>query len=205
MRAKINQEGNKLDITIKGNTFTKYINKCILCGRETIDDINKGDKHICDHCYMVFEKNKVKSAPQTKEVASVSIGFVKDENKEKDNNTGRIINARTNTIMSVINNYKPSVKVVNLVDYQNLMYKNGVELNPKTITMIIDLVIKGVNSANKIAKHLGITSEKTINSLRTYMRRLERFAMIVKNKRMTNEHINDNIFTVHRSLVYTQC
>ena len=84
MRAKINREGNKLDITIKGNTFTKYLNKCILCGNESIDDVNKGTKHICDKCYDLFETNKTRGTNPvvpTEKIVKVAMGFVGNEKK----------------------------------------------------------------------------------------------------------------------------
>ena len=203
MRAKINQEGNKLDITIKGNTFTKYINKCILCGKESVDDLNKGDKHICDKCYDLFETNKVRGTNKIEEyetkpkrAKNVSMGFI---------DASRRISVKGNPIMSTIKTYKPSIKIINLVDYQNLMDEHNVRLNEKIMTTIADLVIKGVNTANKIAKHLGITNIKTVNSLRTYMARMERFGMIVHSKRVLREKPSDNIFTIGRGVVYTQC
>ena len=112
---------------------------------------------------------------------------------------------RKECLVSTIGNYKPSIKVVNLIDYQNLMNNYNVRLNGKVMTVIVDMVVKGINTANKMARHLGITEIKTINSLRTYLARMERFAMVTKTKRLPNEKPNDNIFSIHSSVVYTQC
>jgi hypothetical protein len=206
MKAKIKREGNKLDITIKGNTFTKYMNKCILCGNESIDDINKGAKHICENCYKLFEDNKTRGTNKVKDYIAPPIAKKHKKEPVKMGFSDRTVAlSETNTIMTNITNYKPSIKIVYLVDYQNLMEAKGIRINGKVVTALIDLIIKGINSANKIAKHLGITNEKTIHSLRTYLRRMERFGMVRKTKRMPNEGYYNNIFTVDPRLVYTQC
>lgn len=202
MRAKINREGNRLDITIKGNTFTKYINKCILCGKETIDDIDRGARHICDNCYKEFESVKTETANNYRKRVIKSVD--KKEVKIGFEDGSRAV-SKYNTIMSSSRGYKPSIEIVGLVNYKNLLARYGTKINDRVMTLIVELIIKGINTSNKMANHLGITSQKTINSLRTYLRRMERVGMVTKTKRRPNESIHDNIFSLDRRLVYTQC
>ena len=206
MRAKINQEGNKLNITIKGTTFTKYINKCILCGKESVDDTNKGAKHICDKCYDLFETNKTrgtKPVVRTNEIVKTAVGLNSKPKKRKY--TARTATAISSPIVYAISQYKPSIRVVNLVEYQNLMDSKNVRMNAKTMTAFIDLIIKGVNTANKIAKTLKISDDKLITSIRTYLCRMERFGLVKHAKRLNGEGMNNNIFTVGNGVVYTAC
>lgn len=200
MKAKIKREGNRLDITIKGNTFTKYMNKCILCGSETIDDVNKGAKHICEDCYKLFENNKTRGTNPVAPTEKIEMGFT--DKKKKRTRKSPV----SSPIVDKMKAYKTTIKILNLVDYKNLMEAKGVVLNDAIINTLIDLIAKGINTTNKICKALNISSQSHIITVRTYLSRLERFGMIYKNKKKTaRECWFDNMFNINRGVVYTLC
>ena len=199
MRAKINKEGNKLDITIKGCTFTKYLNKCILCGKESIDDTNKGARHICDKCYKLFEDNKTRGKAKViieKEVYA----YAPPKRKESK------ITITNTPIKYAVSMYNPSIKIENLVEYKNLMINSNFRINDKVMTVLVDLILKGVNTANKICKELGLKNPTNITTVRTYLAKMEMYGMLYKIK--NDKHKGtwlDNVFLVNRGLVYTKC
>ena len=190
LKTKINTEGRKIEITVyngkeKLEKIIRYQNHCIVCGKSTFDNVDLGKEHICPNC-IKFLTTKLKS----KEVKTEQ-PVVKKERKK--------IVGRT---FIVAREYNPQIKIVDFMNYYNLMTHHFV--NEKLATAIVDLIIKGVNTPSKIKKAL---SQYKLNSIYLYLSTMARAGMLSTaepsktTKGKTSRY--NKIFKIHKNLTYT--
>ena len=118
------------------------IAECFCCGKVEIVEKQRV-RHLCAECakeFMVDKKVK----------------------KEKESNyvLGKHEKGRK-SVAYFANTYKPSIKIVDCVKYQNLM---SVKISKDTITMIVDLILKGINTSQQIASYIGDCNIETVYS-----------------------------------------
>lgn len=186
IKIKSNMEGRKIEVGFYegksqiGST-NKYLNRCMVCGKATVDDKDLGEKYICSECLEIVKKS-LKPAERMPRVV------IKEVKKEP-------VIDRT-YILKSSESYKPDIKIENLVDYQNLLY---LRVHPKVMTAIVDLIIKGYNTATKVTKVLNC---KNVNTIYAYMLAMAKTGMIYKEK--SNKNLVDQIFKINPKLTYTR-
>ena len=150
---------------------TKHINTCMVCKKSSIDDKDLGEKYICADCIKILKEN------------------LPTVNKTVEKTKGSILNN--------VRNYEPQIKVVNLVDYKNLM---NIKINDKIIETIIDLVIKGINTPKKVSK---VMNYDNVDTIVAYMRTMARAGMLVAIGKNRPNSATTRIYKIHPKLVYT--
>lgn len=179
IKVKIIKEENKIKVIyLDGKTIvaadTKFVNRCMMCKKATISYNDLGEKHICGDCLEL-----VKKAVGTETIV-----------KEKKSVEGK------KSLNTIAKGYGAKIKLVNYVEYKNLM---SCRVTEEIATMIVDLIIQGYNTPNKIAKYVGYSNVETVY---TYMAAMSRVAMIypeiIKNSK------EKRIYKLNRLLAYTR-
>ena len=189
IKVKVLRDGNKIDVVfLDGKTeigsVSKYIERCLVCGvATTSDDDFGGKKYICPHCTGI-----VRQVLRSDEKVSVASESFASETKIK-NTTSPMFE-----LYRIVVEYKPSVRVVNYKEYQNVMTQR---CNEKMATLIVDQILKGNNTVSKIAKKIGTTKTTAIY---TYMKTMARAGMLYK----TDVGVRYNtIYKINPKVVYT--
>ena len=147
----------------------KYINECIVCKTRTIDCSSFGEKYICSDC--------MKTIKQT-------------INLEQN------IKVKNTSIYSNVKHFNTSIKIINYVEYLNVMTRR---VNEKTATIIIELILQGYNTATKIAEMIKSDNVATIYY---YLLSMAKAGMIYSNK--ARKDLYNRIFKITPSLTYTR-
>lgn len=154
---------------------TKHINTCMVCKKSSIDDKDLGEKYICADCIKILKEN----------LPTVNKTVIKTIEKTKG------------SVLNNIRQYEPQIKVVNLVDYKNLM---NIRISDKIIETITDLVIKGINTPNKVSK---VINYDNVDTIVAYMRTMARAGMLVAIGKNKPNSATTRIYKIHPKLVYT--
>ena len=188
IKTKINTEGRKTEITIYEGRDTlekivRYHNTCMVCGADSFTDVDLGVDYICPSC-VEFLKAKLS-------IATVDVSMPAKEKKTR----AKVFN-RTFTVTK---EYNPNIKIVNFVGYSNLMTHHKV--NEKLATAVIDLILKGANTANKIHR---ILHQYKIDSIYLYLSVMSNVGMLHPMTYDRNKEGKYNrIFKLHKNLTYT--
>lgn len=179
VRLKQSKENNNIDILYFYNGKLKrvdrnYINKCLVCHETTIDNTDLGEKHICEDCLKMIRNNTL-------------IENVKPKTKH---------NYKDTSIRQNVKTIKSKLKLVDYVKYQNLMNK---VINEKTATILIQLILEGFNTTNKIAQKLKATNHRTIQD---YLLSMAKVGMVYYTQ--SNRGVYDKIWKVCPDLDYTK-
>ena len=193
VKIKTKQKEGKVEICFyKGKTeignITKHINTCMVCKKTTVDDKQLGSKHICSECLELIKKSTGIEEPKK----VIQPKLVEEPKKE-------VCAVKARNCFSV-SGYKASIKLVDAKQYQNLQPVNQV-ITEKAMTILIDLIIKGYNTVDKIAHQLNGVKKQTIY---TYLRRMARIGMVYNvGKQRKNQVKYTQIYKVASALVYT--
>jgi len=187
IKIKSKQNGKEINVEFYNKkellgSVTKYENKCMVCKKVSVDDAELGDKYICGECLEILKKS-IKIEKPLKKVKKV-------DNKQNESN------CRYYLLENAKGKYTPSIKIANWIDYKNLL---TLKISEKVATMFIELIIKGINTASKIAKAFGTNKIETIYA---YLSAMNRVAMIYTNdgKKTSREK---RIYKISQHLIYT--
>lgn len=200
LKTKINTEGRKTEITIyEGRDaiekIVRYHNSCMVCGATSFGDADLGADHICPICTELLKKRFASSPVEKAEAVE------KVETKEKPV-TVKAKKKRKNILnrtFTVAKEYNPTIKIVNFVNYANLMRHHKV--NEILATAIVDLIIKGANTPNKIHR---VLHQYKLDSIYLYLSVMSNVGMLHPMAYdRTKESKYNRIFKVHKNLLYT--
>ena len=174
IKIKVKENNNEIEVLyLDGKkqigSDKKYINECIVCKTKTIDDCYFGGKYICLDC--------MKTIKQTM-------------------NLEQNIKVKNTSIYSRVKNFNTSIKIVDYVEYLNVMTRR---VNEKTATIIIELISRGYNTATKIAEMIGSDNVVTVYS---YLISMAKAGMLYSKK--TRKNLYNRIFKIVPSLTYTR-
>ena len=194
---KIKSKQNEREITVtiyadgqEVDKIVRYHNSCMICKEESVNDTDFGNEYICPLCKK-WLTDKLDIKPQQKNEENLDI----EEKAVKSKEILEPLNKRVKT-----KKYNADIKIVNIVQYQNLMNEHH-KINETVLTTIVDLVLKGVNTVNKINKFFKGYKQETIY---IYLLTMARAGMLVAceyNKNKTSRY--SRIFKVHPQLIYT--
>lgn len=181
-KTKINEREITITIYADGEGVEKlvrYHNSCMICKEETINTEDFGEEYICPHC-TEWLSEKLKS--------TIDLTTTKKPRKKPISRT-----------LVIAKQYNPSIKIVNFIDYKNLMTHH--KIPEKLVTVIIDLIIKGINTANKIQQ---ILNSYKVETIYTYLTVMSKIGMLhcAEYKRRKTDRL-DKIHKVHKNLIYT--
>lgn len=194
IKTKINTEGRKTEITIyEGRDalekIVRYHNTCMVCGITNFGDADLGIDYICPTCTSMLIK-RFAPAPAEKAEAVKEPMVVKPKKKRKN---------VFNRTFTVAKEYNPNIKIVNFVNYANLMTHHKV--NEVLGTVIVDLIIKGANTPNKIHR---VLHQYKLDSIYLYLSVMSNVGMLhPMTYDRTKESKYNRIFKLHKNLTYT--
>lgn len=186
IKIKAKQNGKEIKVEFYNKkellaSVTKYENECMVCKKVSVDDADLGEKYICTECLDILKKSiGVEKVSETKKV----------ENVEKPSTRAGY------WLSNASIKYVPSIKIVNWIDYKNLL---TLSINEKTATMLVEMIIQGINTPIKIAKALGTDRVETIY---TYLKAMNKVAMIYTNNGRETRR-EKKIYKISQYLVYT--
>ena len=193
VKVKTTQEGRKTEITFFNgknqiSSISKYINSCVVCKKVTVDDKDLGEKHVCAECLQMLKKS----------LDGVNVETTKENVVEKPAKTKEVKNKEKFLYRHLTNNkYKPAIKIVDVVEYQNLMPR---EVCEEIMTAIVDLILKGHNTVEKITNQLKPYSKYSIY---TYMLTMSRAGMIYSVPKKPNQDMYTRTYKINSELTYT--
>lgn len=195
LTTKISVDGNKTTIEVfedkrKVDAHFYYANICGFCRKETLDKTDFGNDYICPSCSEYLSKRFAKHVVEEPKIEV-------EEKKPKKSLKGYKIK---NRIYVALKDYSPDIKILNFMDYANLMdsYKNKV--TEKMCTILVELILKDCNTINKIFKELKVYN---IETLYHYLCKMSRVGMLYRPEQEARESKYDTIYKVHKNLLYT--
>lgn len=179
VKLKQYKENNRIDTLYFYNGELKrvdsdYLNQCLVCHTTTIDNKDLGEKYICEDCLKMIRENTHIESGNTKR-------------KGKSKNT---------SISQNVGSIKTKLKLVDYVKYQNLMNK---VINERTATILIQLILEGFNTTNKIAQKLNANNHRTIHD---YLLSMAKVGMIYYTQ--SYKDLYDRTWKLSQNLDYTR-
>lgn len=171
-------------------TETRYVNKCIICKKATLDQLDFGEKHICPECLETIKKDFQCEFPEKKKTRKKAVKKVNSEETKQE------VSKYTRDLSMFAQKYRPSIRIIDYTKYKNLMSR---EMKERTATTIIDLILKGNNTVKKIVAIAGVKREETVYA---YFTILAKVGMLCPVGKLTRGNRFSRLYRVNSTLEY---